>query len=118
MEADDALTELGSVRRLMSEESDEESDEDSEESGDMDLDQDGADAMAFVQTDETDETELDEDESADQDESDDPEEDLSDEDGSVEIRPAVSLIETKTSVARGRLVQKTTEGIRPSMEKG
>merc|ERR1719240_523113 len=45
MEADDALTELGSVRRLMSEESDEESDEDSEESGDMDLDQDGADAI-------------------------------------------------------------------------
>merc|ERR1719506_3586115 len=38
MDADDALTELGSVRRLMSEDSAEESEDDSEESADLEED--------------------------------------------------------------------------------
>merc|ERR1719484_301024 len=50
MDADDALTELGSVRPLMSE-------DDSEESDDLDLDPEGDDAMSFVESDETEETE-------------------------------------------------------------
>merc|ERR1740138_1268089 len=49
MDADDALTELGSVRRLMSEDSAEESEDDSEESDDLDLDPEGDDAMSFVE---------------------------------------------------------------------
>merc|ERR1719420_246262 len=53
MDADDALTELGSVRRLMSEDSAEESEDDSEESDDLDLDPEGDDAMSFVESDET-----------------------------------------------------------------
>merc|ERR1719387_2627941 len=53
MDADDALTELGSVRRLMSEDSAEESEDDSEESDDLDLDPEGDDAMSFVESEET-----------------------------------------------------------------
>merc|ERR1719321_1671237 len=95
MDADDALTELGSVRRLMSEDSAEESEDDSEES--VDLDPEGDDAMSFVESDETEETEL-------GDESADPEEDLDD---SVEIRPAVvSLVEAAASVKRGLAAEK------------
>merc|ERR1719152_65073 len=97
MDADDALTELGSVRRLMSEDSAEESEDDSEESDDLDLDPEGDDAMSFVESDETEETEL-------GDESADPEEDLDD---SVEIRPAVvSLVEAAASVKRGLAAEK------------
>merc|ERR1719333_147311 len=93
MDADDALTELGSVRRLMAEESE----DDSEESDDLDLDPEGDDAMSFVESDETEETEL-------GDESADPEEDLDD---SVEIRPAVvSLVEAAASVKRGLAAEK------------
>merc|ERR1719440_904800 len=88
MDADDALTELGSVRRLMSEDSAEESEDDSEESDDLDLDPEGDDAMSFVESDETA----------------DPEEDLDD---SVEIRPAVvSLVEAAASVKRGLAAEK------------